>query len=241
MTAARHHRVVSLAALAIGAALFAATLYYVDFDLALATGRRLGVAVPLALLASGAWHLTRTWAWAWCFARPRKVSFLRLLRVRLAAEAFSYLTISGVAGEPLKVVLLGDRVPGREATAAVALERIAYVVATALAVGICAVITILTQPLSPLWFKIYRGFAIASGVLAIGVTMIVVRRDSYLLRAFRAADRAAGTHLATSKTGRFVAGVGRELGELVSGNAMGLVALSAAGRLPTSAWRPRLT
>lgn len=124
MTWERGHRLVSLGALAIGAVLFAGTLYYVDFDIVLATGRRLGVAVPLALLASGAWHLTRTWAWSWCFARPRSVSFPRLLRVRLAAEALSYLTISGVAGEPLKVVLLGDRIAGREATAAVALERI---------------------------------------------------------------------------------------------------------------------
>ena len=32
--------------------------------------------------------------------------FLRLARVRLAAEAFSYLTLRGIAGEPLKVVLL---------------------------------------------------------------------------------------------------------------------------------------
>jgi hypothetical protein len=85
--------------------LFAGSLYYVDVDMAIATGRRLGIAVPLALLASGCWHLTRTWAWAWCFPRPRTVRFSTLARIRLAAEAFSYLTISGVAGEPLKVVL----------------------------------------------------------------------------------------------------------------------------------------
>jgi phosphatidylglycerophosphate synthase len=224
----RKHRIVSLAALAVGAALFAGTLYYVHIDMALATVRRLEVAVPLSLLASGAWHLTRTWAWSWCFAGSRQVSFARLFRVRLAAEAFSYLTISGVAGEPLKVVLLGDRVSSREATAAVALERIAYIVGTALIVGIGALVTITTQPLTPLWFKVFRGFAIGSGVLAAAVAMILVRRDSYLLSAFRAADRAAGTHFAEGKVGRFVAGVGRELGELVSGNAARLAVLSAA-------------
>ena len=42
------HRAVVLAAG--GAALFAGTLYYVDVDTALATARRPGVAVPLALL-----------------------------------------------------------------------------------------------------------------------------------------------------------------------------------------------
>ena len=59
-----------------------------------------------------------------------RVRFSTLARIRLAAEAFSYLTISGVAGEPLKVVLLGDRVPARDATAAVALERISYIIGT---------------------------------------------------------------------------------------------------------------
>ena len=126
MSVGGKRRIVQIGALALGAALFVGTLYYIDVDVLLATGRRLGIAVPLALLASGAWHLTRTWAWSWCFLRPRKVRFRRLLRVRLAAEAFSYLTVAGVAGEPLKVVLLNDRVPAREATAAVALERIAY-------------------------------------------------------------------------------------------------------------------
>ena len=86
MTSERGRRLVSLAALAVGALLFAGTLYYVDFDMALATGRRLGVAVPLALLASGAWHVTRTWAWSWCFPQPAKVPFLRLMRSLLVSH-----------------------------------------------------------------------------------------------------------------------------------------------------------
>src|SRR5205814_1483047 len=110
-------------ALAVGAVLFFVSLYYVNFRLAVGTIGNLGVALPLALLFSGLWHLARTWAWAWCFPQPRTVSFARLARVRLAAEAFSYLTLRGIAGEPLKVVLLGDVVDAREATAAVAVER----------------------------------------------------------------------------------------------------------------------
>ena len=118
-------RLVSLGALALGIVLFFATLYYVNFEHAAATIRQLGLALPLALLFSGLWHLARTWAWSWCFPQPRRVGFLRLARVRLAAEAFSYLTLRGIAGEPLKFVLLADRVNPREATAAVALERLA--------------------------------------------------------------------------------------------------------------------
>ena len=234
-------RAVSLAALAFGAILFAGTLYYVDIDMALATGRRLGRALPLALLASGLWHLTRTWAWSWCFPHPRQVGFGRLLRIRLAAEAFSYLTISGVAGEPLKVVLLADRIPTREATAAVALERIAYIVCTTIIVGIGSVVAIATQPLSPIWLKIFGGFAIGSGALAAGIALILIRRDSYILSALRAADRAAGTHFGSGRTARFVADVGRQLGDLVSGNRARLVVLMTAsiiayGCMSAEAW-----
>ena len=102
------------------AILFAATLYYVDFHLIAHMGRRLAVALLLSLVASGVWHLARTWAWAWCFPKHAQISFLRLARVRLAAEAFSYLTLRGIAGEPLKVVLLQHEIDPRVATAAVA-------------------------------------------------------------------------------------------------------------------------
>ena len=71
--------------------------------------RHLGLALPLAILFSGLWHLERTWAWAWCFPQPRAVGFLRLARIRLSAEAFSYLTLRGIAGEPLKAA----RVPSK--------------------------------------------------------------------------------------------------------------------------------
>jgi hypothetical protein len=71
-------RMVRWGALAIGVLLFFGALYYVNFNLAIGTIRTLGFGLPLALLFSGLWHLARTWAWAWCFPRPRKVGFLRL-------------------------------------------------------------------------------------------------------------------------------------------------------------------
>src|SRR6185503_854131 len=143
----RMERAVRWGALAIGILLFFGTLYYINFRLAFGTIRRLGIALPLALVFSGLWHLARTWAWAWCFPQPRTVSFARLARVRLAAEAFSYLTLRGIAGEPLKVVLLADCVDPREATAAVALERLAYMVGTTLIVGVGSLIALGTLPL----------------------------------------------------------------------------------------------
>ena len=230
MIASRVRRMVSLGALAVGLVLFAVTLRYVDVDVVAAAGWRLAIALPLALVATGATHLIRTWAWSWCFARRGAVPFLELARIRLSAEAFSYLTISGLAGDTLKVVLLGDRdkISGREAAASVALERISYIVGTALAVGVAAVFAIATQPLAPVWLRIYRGFAIGSGVLAAIVALIVIRRDSYLLQAFRSADRKAGTHIASGRFGRAVAEIGRELVELVRGDRRRLVVLTAS-------------
>ena len=144
---------------------------------------------------SGVWHLARTWAWAWCFPQPRRVSFLRLARVRLAAEAFSYLTLRGIAGEPLKVVLLSDRVDPREATAAVALERLAYLIGTTVIVGIGSVIAILMLPLTRVWFRVFRAFAIAAAVIAMLTAIVISGRGTYVHALFARWDRRFGTSI----------------------------------------------
>ena len=77
--------------------------------------RRLGLALPLLLLPSVAWHLLRTWGWAVAFpARsPGARHSPALFRVRLAADAISFFTVRGPTGEPLKVLLLcGPRAAG---------------------------------------------------------------------------------------------------------------------------------
>ena len=68
---ARMERLIRWGALGVGVLLFSGTLYYINFRLAFGTIRRLGIALPLALVFSGLWHLARTWAWAWCFPQPR--------------------------------------------------------------------------------------------------------------------------------------------------------------------------
>jgi phosphatidylglycerophosphate synthase len=223
-----NQRLLTWVALAIGIVLFLAALYYINVDLAVGTIRRLGPALALALLFSGLWHLIRTWAWSWCFSRPRTVSFLRLARVRLAAEAFSYLTLRGIAGEPLKVVLLADRVPAPEATAAVALERIAYLVGTTLIVGIGSVAALVGLPLSHLWFRVFRAFAIMAGVLAVLTALVVSGRGTYLTAAMRRIDSLLGTSASKGIVARFVAAVEAQMLELLRGNSQRLVVLSMA-------------
>jgi phosphatidylglycerophosphate synthase len=215
-------------ALLVGVVLFFAALYYINLNLAVGTVRQLGAALPLALLFSGLWHLARTWAWAWCFPRPRAVSFLRLARVRLAAEAFSYLTLRGIAGEPLKVVLLADRVDPREATAAVALERLAYLVGTTVIVGIGSIAALMGLTLTHTWFRIFRAFAIAAGVVAILAGLVISGRGTYLQSLLRGIDGVLGTSIAIGRTSRFVAAVESQMLELVRGNPVRLTVLLAS-------------
>src|SRR5262245_54767225 len=109
---------VTVGALLLGAGLLIVALLRVDRRSVEDLVRQLGMALPLALLPSAAWNLLRTIAFSRCFPRDERPPFARLWRVRLAAEAFSFVTIRGVAGEPLKVVLLeGDARPAASAAA----------------------------------------------------------------------------------------------------------------------------
>ena len=215
-------------ALAVGIVLFVAALYYINLSLAVGTIRSLGVALPLALLFSGLWHLARTIAWAYCFPQPRRVSFLRLTRVRLAAEAFSYLTLRGIAGEPLKVVLLTDRVDPKEATAAVALERMAYMIGTAVIAGVGSLLAILFLPLSRLWFRVFRAFAIGAGVLTVLTGFVISGRGTYVQALFRCFDRRWGTSIAGGRVSRFISAVERQMLDLVRSNPRRLAVLMMA-------------
>ncbi len=204
-------------ALAIGIALFAVTVWYIDGPTALDAMRRLGLALPAALVFSALWHLARTVAWAACFPSPRRVGFAHLARVRLAAEAFSYLTLRGIAGEPLKVVLLADRVSAREATAAVALERIAYLVGTVVIVGIGSLLALATIPLSHGWFRVFRAFAIAAATITALTAIVITGRGRYLQALLGRVDRWMGTSLSSGRVGAFVVAVERLMLDLVRG------------------------
>lgn len=222
------NRAVRYGALAIGIVLFAAALYYVNISMAAGTIRKLGVALPLAIVASGLWHVARTWAWAWCFPQPRSVTFRRLFRVRLAAEAFSYLTLRGIAGEPLKVVLLNDRVGARDATTAVALERLAYMVGTTIIVGIGSVVAILFLPLTRAWLRVFGVFALTTGIVTALTAVVIMGRGTYVQGLFAGFDRRFGTSIAAGRISRFVSAVETQMLDLVRGNPARLVVLLAA-------------
>jgi phosphatidylglycerophosphate synthase len=207
MTRRRAH-LLSWLALGIGGLLLAATLWLLDFHVVRAEARHLAAALPLVLVVSGVAQLARTIAWAACFPSRAALPFWHLARVRLAAEAFSYLTLRGIAGEPLKVLLLDRRVDPREATAAVALERIAYMAFTTVLVGIAAVVILIVIPLSEVWFRVFRAFAIVAAAVVVLSMLVVSGRGRYL----------GWLETRWGRIGRFIAAVERQFLELVRGN-----------------------
>ena len=218
MTTEARRSVIRLGSLALGVALFAGALYYINVGTTFVMVRRLGMALPLVLLVSGLWHLARTWAWAACFPQPRQLGFLRLARVRLSAEAFSYLTFGWMAGEPLKVVLLSESLEARQAIAAVALERLAYMVVTTILVGVGSVFAMIGLPLTSLWFRVFFAFAIAAATVTALTIVVVLGRGAYSQSLLQRIDRTLGTSLGESKVAVFTASLERQMLDLVRGN-----------------------
>ena len=206
MTATSRQRAIARLALAAGVVLFLVALRYTDWQLILSTGPRLLLSIVFAIAVSGLWHLARTVAWAWCFSSPRRVGLVRLFRVRIAAEAISYVTLRGIAGEPLKVVLLSGQVNAREATAAVALERLAYTIATTAIVGVGATIALLALPLSRVWVRVFGVFAAVSGSIVVLTIVVLSGRGTYLSRLRRVSGRSLVARIA-----RFIGDVETEL------------------------------
>ena len=174
-------RLLSILALPAGLALLLVALAHADVENVRGVASRLGPALPLVLIPGAVWHLVRTIAWHRSFPPTAQPPFWRAFRVRLAAEAFSFVTIRGVGGEPLKVVLLQPAVPAAVATAAVALERIAYLAVTATIIFAAAAAVLVFLPLSAAWFRVFVSVGIAAGAATVGLAFLLsrpARRDS---------------------------------------------------------------
>jgi phosphatidylglycerophosphate synthase len=182
-------RLLTLLALPIGLALLAVAIAHADLETLGDVATRLGVALPLVLIPGAVWHLVRTIAWSRAFPSGAEPPFWRLFRVRLAAEAFSFVTVRGVAGEPLKVVLLEPSVPAAVSTAAVALERISYVAVTMTIVFAAAIAVLTLLPISTAWFEVFIAVAVVSGAATGGLVLLLCRPAANGHRATRQPQR----------------------------------------------------
>ena len=217
----------SVTAIVIGSVLFVVTLIYIDLDETLESAGRLGLALPVILVPATIWQLLRTWGWAVAFPDQARPPFTRLLRVRLAADAIGFFTIRGLAGEPLKVVLLYDRVAPEVTTAAIALERLAFAVIGTIIAAVVSLFVVTRLSMPGAWDTVFT-MLIFGAVILLGVLGVMARRRSgdYLGRLVTAIDRATGRRLEASRVIRFILAVEDVLLQLLRGNRRRLVVLT---------------
>jgi hypothetical protein len=198
---------ISRVAVLVGLVLFGVTLAFIDREATLREFRTLGFRLPLIFLPSAAWHIVRTLGWSICFPDDVRPTFWRLFRVRLAADAVSYFTIRGVASEPLRVVLLLDRVPAEASTASTILERTAMGVMSVILVGATSIVAMSSEAVPQGWQSVFRGIAIAAVVVVALTAVFLTRQGRYIGPLFESLYRRTGWHWTEGRVARFVAEV----------------------------------
>ena len=200
---------ISRVAVLVGLALFGVTLAFIDREATLREFRTLGFLLPVVLLPSACWHVVRTLGWLICFPAPVRPSFWRLFRVRLAADAVSYFTIRGLASEPLRVVLLLDRVPAEASTASTILERTAMGVISVILVGVTSVIAMTSESVPEDWQNVFRGIAIVAVIVVALTAVFLTRKGRYVGPLFEGLYRRTGWHWTEGRVARFIGDVER--------------------------------
>ena len=220
-------QIVSLSALAIGVLLFVLTLVRTDIDETIRSASRLGLAFPVLLLPGVIWHLLRTWGWSIAFPDEARPQFGRLFRVRLAADAISFFTIRGLTGEPLKVMLLFDRVPAAVTTAAITLERLAFAVMSLVVAGIVSYFAVRRLTMPGAWDVLFTLVSVVTVVAGFVLAMMARRRTGdYLGRVVAWIDTFTKRPLEASRVIRFILAVEDVLLDLLRGDRRRLVILT---------------
>ena len=138
---------------------------------------KLGWGLTLVIALAGVSHVVKTWAWRLTLVGEKgKVSFPRLIALRLAAEAGGQFGMIGqVFGDSMRVSLLSERIPNAGAISSVTLDRGLFFVTGALtsAVGIVAVLFAL--PISHT-LRMYAGVFSAALIGLLLVIALAVRK-----------------------------------------------------------------
>ncbi len=200
-------QIVSLAAILVGTALFVATLLLIDRAETRETLTRLGRALPLVLLPSAFWHVFRTLGWWVSFPDRQRPGFWRVFRIRLAADAVAYFTIRGVASEPLRVVLLLDRVPATVSAAATVLERTSMGIMSVVIVGVCAAGAMYSDLVPADWQRVFRGIAMVAVIVLALSLLLVTRTGRYFGPLFARLHARTGWRWTSGRVVRFLSEV----------------------------------
>jgi len=214
-------------AMAIGAVLFVVSLRYINLTDTINDVLRLGFALPAILVPGCVWHFLRTWGWWIAFPDNARPPFTRLFRVRLAADAISFFTIRGFTGEPLKVVLLYDRIPPAVSAAAIAVERTAFAVMAIVMSGLVSYFAVQRLPMPGGWDALFTlvsiGAVVLLGVLA---QMARHRTGDYLGRFVHRLATLTGRRLESSRVIRFILDVEDIVLDVLRGDRRRLIILT---------------
>ena len=136
---------------------------------------RWGLAYIVAL--AGVSHLAKTWAWRLTLGEDKhKISFRRMLGLRLGSEAAGQLGILGQSfGDSIRVFQMGPEIPTATSLASVTLDRGLYVVTGAIVIiaGIVAALPGLSLSHT---LRLYAAFFVLLLVTFLLLTLIAVRK-----------------------------------------------------------------
>jgi uncharacterized protein (TIRG00374 family) len=200
---------ISRLAVALGVTILIRTLFYIDRAATLDEVRQLGALLPLVLLPSAGWHVLRTLGLFWCFPADTRPEFWRLFRVRLAADAVSYFTVRGVASEPLRVILLLDRVPAAASAAAALLERTAMGAMAVVIVAGCAAVAMTSDLLPEGWQELFRYITVGAIIVIALTAFLLTRRERYVGPVLERMYRRTGWEWTEGRVARFIRDVER--------------------------------
>ena len=135
---------------AFGILLFAYLVHRAGPGRLLASMATLGWGLGLVIAWGGVAHVMKTWAWRLTLLDEKhRVSFARMLGLRLASEAIGQLGGLGqIFGEGLRVSMLGPAMPLASGIASVTIDRVFFIVSAAVVtiVGLLAVLIVLPLP-----------------------------------------------------------------------------------------------
>ncbi|MBS1787736.1 MAG: flippase-like domain-containing protein [Acidobacteria bacterium] len=169
-------RLLAIISAVIGLALFVYVIRQTGVEEIAARLRQLGSGFVWILAISACRYLTRSLSWLRCISpEDRHVGFWTLWRARLAGEAIGDLTAGPLVAEPLKAMVLGDKVSLASRVSSLAVENITYTVSSCVMV-MAGAIALLTSFGMAGSLRVAMRVSLAAVILVIIASVIVIGR-----------------------------------------------------------------
>ncbi|MCC6639854.1 MAG: flippase-like domain-containing protein [Deltaproteobacteria bacterium] len=188
-------------ALLIGTLVFVALLAHVGPARLWHDAAVLGWGVAIIIAIEGVADFLHTFAWQRCFAPGHRPATLRLWWPHLAGAAINFVTPTAtLGGEVVRGTLVPAEVPGTEATASLAINKLAATLSDAVLAVAGVVLLLWTVDLAP---EVRGGVLAGTGLFGAGVfAFLVVQRRGRLV-ALLGERRTFARLLGAERAGRF--------------------------------------